>query len=67
VFCDRAPLAGEERVIAMTPTTMRNIYFRLILLGVWIIATAIVAGTLARSNIDLHSAYPASKYGTVLP
>jgi hypothetical protein len=54
-------------VIAMSPTTMRNLYLRLALLGVWIAVTAIAAGLLARSNVDLHSAYPASKYGTVLP
>jgi hypothetical protein len=54
-------------VIAMSPTTMRNIYLRLALLGVWIAITAIAAGLLARSNVDLHSAYPSAEHGFFSP
>jgi hypothetical protein len=51
----------------MTPTTMRNIYVRLALLGIWIAVTAIAAGLLARSNVALHSAYPSAERGLLSP
>ena len=54
-------------MIAMSPTTMRHLYVRLILLGIWFVATTIVAGTLARSNAAPHSAYPSAGRGFLSP
>ena len=54
-------------MIAMNSTTMRHLYVRVLLLGIWFVATMIVAGTLARSNVEPHSAYPSAGRGFLSP
>ena len=58
MFCDRAPLDGESRVIAM----MRAPVVRLIVIAVWSLAILAAAAVIGSRDGD-RPAYPAMHSG----